>query len=572
MKTFCFVVVLAFVVAMTGTVDAAPEDYGEWSLVGQGNISYSNSALIRLSTPQPDLFVTASVHQDGASSAQLMHFSTDQGVTWEPMFRVEAGSGFCGIYKFIHMVLDVHFFDAARGVRGGFGAWDQCFDMLPEPICLACIFFNGTEAYTTEDGGETWQPSKLIGTPTNGSFSVIQMLDDQVGYAGGQYGTLALTTDGGKTWTHQGNPDPAMDEWEVNVEDVFFLDDVTGYAATGMYDDYFYDPYLTDAETPQQIVDWMLHKARLLRDPFYRRDFRESAGGSKGAYGKILKTTDGAQTWQVLYEDQARMFYRVRFLDEQTGFAISESFRHTAPWYVLMRTTDGGETWDMADLPGWGEIPGAIGPYALYDVKFASDKLGFLLVGAPSVPYYRTTIFYTVDGGMTWNLDDFSDGWWDPIDIEFVGRDAYVVGQAFMTMKYAGVDSTPVADAGEDQTVDLGATVTLDGSGSYDLDGDPLIYTWAQTDGAAETLDDASAVDPTFTAGEVGAYTFALVVADAEHDSEPDTVTVTVVEPAEDDDDTAPIDDDNDTDDDDDDDDAAVTGDDDDDDNGSCGC
>jgi len=49
-------------------------------------------------------------------------------------------------------------------------------------------------------------------------------------------------------------------------------------------------------------------------------------------------------------------------------------------------------------------------------------------------------------------------------------------------------NSTPVANAGPNQTGTISGTVTLDGSASYDPDGDQLTYQWTQLSGPAVSL------------------------------------------------------------------------------------
>ena len=92
----------------------------------------------------------------------------------------------------------------------------------------------------------------------------------------------------------------------------------------------------------------------------------------------------------------------------------------------------------------------------------------------------------------------------------------------------------PVASAGADQTVDAAAAVTLDGSSSYDLDGDALSYSWLQTNGPAVQLQGAAGAVASFVAPDVTAdtlFTFQLTVTDAEPLSGSDAVEVLVRAP-----------------------------------------
>ena len=61
----------------------------------------------------------------------------------------------------------------------------------------------------------------------------------------------------------------------------------------------------------------------------------------------------------------------------------------------------------------------------------------------------------------------------------------------------------PVPDAGADFSMDERATGMLDGSASFDLDGNPLRYSWLQIGGPPVVLFDRNAASPTFVAPQV---------------------------------------------------------------------
>ena len=112
------------------------------------------------------------------------------------------------------------------------------------------------------------------------------------------------------------------------------------------------------------------------------------------------------------------------------------------------------------------------------------------------------------------------------------------ISVVFMVLSFSGMveDSfaqTVVADAGPDQTVASGATVTLDGSGSTPAKSDDFPYDWTSTTGHKDILSNAIAVQPTFTA-PTGPATleFTLTIVNQNtFEFSTDTVTITVSAP-----------------------------------------
>ena len=87
----------------------------------------------------------------------------------------------------------------------------------------------------------------------------------------------------------------------------------------------------------------------------------------------------------------------------------------------------------------------------------------------------------------------------------------------------------PVADAGNDQKVLVGDAVQLDGSDSFDIDGDSLTFRWLITAvpaGSGATLLNSASVNPTFVADVSGTYVAQLIVNDGISDSVASTVII----------------------------------------------
>jgi hypothetical protein len=176
-----------------------------------------------------------------------------------------------------------------------------------------------------------------------------------------------------------------------------------------------------------------------------------------------------------------------------------------AGWTVVSHTDDGGTYGPPHPAWTWleGDSDGVSGSHTVtYTVQVPSDA---------------TEGTYTISA---------SGAGVNPADSSFVtSADALTIT--------AAEQEAPTANAGSDQTVDEGTTVSLDASGSSDSDGDSLSYSWTQTDGPSVTLSDATSAMPTFTAPEVDSettLTFEVEVTDDTGATDTDTVTVTVTD------------------------------------------
>lgn len=159
----------------------------------------------------------------------------------------------------------------------------------------------------------------------------------------------------------------------------------------------------------------------------------ENRGWIAGGRGTLLTTIDGGKNWKISARFTDDAIRDVYFADVQNGWILCEQdvYNQNLPSVsYLMRTTDGGATWEKAalgghnrerlariffDKKGYGYAVGETGAFfAMTDDRqtwkkspipalnlllggsFADDLHGALVGGGG-------TILFTEDGGMTWN-------------------------------------------------------------------------------------------------------------------------------------------------------------------------
>lgn len=115
----------------------------------------------------------------------------------------------------------------------------------------------------------------------------------------------------------------------------------------------------------------------------------ENLGWAANGWGyKTYKTTDGGDSWSLIFETPDEYQRNIEFLNENIGFlgTLTENF---------YKTTDGGATWEALNIPGVQAICGmdAVGDHTIYGC------------GAYFQPAY---IIKSTDSGETWQFIDMT--------------------------------------------------------------------------------------------------------------------------------------------------------------------
>ncbi|OPY70949.1 MAG: PKD domain protein [Syntrophorhabdaceae bacterium PtaU1.Bin034] len=261
-----------------------------------------------------------------------------------------------------------------------------------------------------------------------------------------------------------------------------------------------------------------------------------------GTGGTILTSTDGGNTWTRVTSGVSSGLFGVTYgngrfvvvgesgvvLTSNDGVVWTQQVSNTGSWLdqvafgngLFVAAGQSGTIITSRDATNWTQR--SAGTTDFYCIAYGNGI--FVAVGA------KGTIFSSLDG-VSWTRR--SPG--VSVSLRGVTFGVYntfvVTGFNGTILESGSVAGTPIANAGQHQTVQTGTVVTLDGSGSSDPDGDPITYSWtieSRPSNSTATLTNITSVKSSFVPDVRGSYTVKLVVTDSTGlQSRPSTVTVT---------------------------------------------
>ncbi len=230
------------------------------------------------------------------------------------------------------------------------------------------VGFSG-EMHYTADAGQAWPQGE------NSSMCrfCLDIVDENIAWAGGNGDMVRVTHDGGKSW--EAVTDIAMGSAHSNID---FVDDQTGWIAT-LY--------------------------------------------------KLEATKDGGTTWtEMTLPEGADGIAAISLRTPQDGYLLSRAG-------VLYTTADGGATWSEQDLgiKDYGIIDVQKQPklgknnLAVADISFTDQKNGTVVfTGMSSEGGFTTVCLTTADGGATWNEEALPDLEFSPVKVFLSGDGKYL--------------------------------------------------------------------------------------------------------------------------------------------------
>jgi len=351
-----------YVVGHQGTILKTTDGGINWNLMPSGTTR--NLEMVWFTNTETG-FVT--------SDSGFIMKTTDGGVTWQ-----ELQSGTTEEFN------DIYFYNETLGfiagmhgqllrTKDGGETWQRAFiDIYSNVYSVHFVNENiGYAAasmrtvYKTIDGGDTW--SSTSGDPYLNLRSIF-FLDAFNGYVAGSDNFMMKTTNGGFSWTHFQSNRP--------IQQMQFTNELTGYALS-------YDELV---KTTDGGTTWNPVGMAGVNTYFFANGTNVFGVGS---FGKLFKSVDEGVTC-INYDSSVTddNLEDVHFPDENTGYIVSQyDVSNGLRYGKVLKTTDAGETWQITADGNFGRLT---------SVYFTDVNTGYMLGGYGKI--YKTT-----DGGILWD-------------------------------------------------------------------------------------------------------------------------------------------------------------------------
>lgn len=265
---------------------------------------------------------------------------------------------------------------------------------------VGSIVGQGGLIYKTTDGGVTWtQKTSGIGGV---EFRDIEMFNETEGLAVGDNGYFVRTSNGGNFWeTDRLQVTGVVLFRNENLQAVSIVD--SEFAVAAGYDGVVYKTFdkglsWQSIGYPNLPGDYFISDVK-----FVNRSVGYVTGNRPFEPFGTYRTTDGGATWQLI---ELPIGHTIDFTDANHGWIVNVGG-------VGYRTEDGGATWQQIVLPNQGFSP------TISKIDFINENEGW------AVGWYGYAA-RTIDGGRAWQLQNIAAQ-----NEQILGLDVFSLTEAF---------------------------------------------------------------------------------------------------------------------------------------------
>lgn len=215
---------------------------------------------------------------------------------------------------------------------------------------------------------------------SSGDLVSVYFTSSERGWVGGDNGYLAVTIDGGKTWTKQ-----PLNTTE-NINEIYFRSEETGYLLAGS------KIYITKDGGKNWRENIVINRSDFkgLIPEFLSVRFSDKKRGwivgslankdGNVADSLVLRTLDSGENWTRVIVSAKQELYHVDFVGDSRGWIVGNNG-------LILKTENSGDLW-VRQNSGVN--------VSLYNVDFRDSDFGTVVGG-------KGTILRTEDGGTTWS-------------------------------------------------------------------------------------------------------------------------------------------------------------------------